>query len=91
MNTRGDGIKCVFSDWNICVTRCPHLSFRLEVSVVFGMKHLWDIHFLLLSLVYLLGAVTSQVNPGVCHTPLTSRYFRIQQSDHIRELVNPIK
>lgn len=43
------------------------LSGWKSVSLpVFGMKHLWDIHFLLLILVYLLGGVTSQVNPGVC-------------------------
>ncbi|KAA8590048.1 hypothetical protein FQN60_013413 [Etheostoma spectabile] len=28
------------------------------------MKHLWDVHFLLLILLYLLGSVTSQVNPA---------------------------
>lgn len=43
---------CCVSDWK-------------PVSV-FGMKHLWDVHFLLLILLYLLGAVTSQVNPGLC-------------------------
>lgn len=38
------------------------------VSVhVFGMKLLWDIHFLLLTLLCLLGAVTSQVNPSTYH------------------------
>lgn len=30
------------------------------------MKHLWDIHLLLLILLHLLGAATSQVNPGLC-------------------------
>lgn len=39
-------------------------DWKLVSVHVFGMKHLWDIHFLLLILLYLLGGVTSQVNPG---------------------------
>ena len=55
-----------FSPWfNLLCPSC--LSDWKPVSVhVFGMKHLWDVHFLLLILLYLLGAVTSQVNPGPC-------------------------
>uniref|UniRef100_A0AAX7T7C5 receptor protein-tyrosine kinase n=1 Tax=Astatotilapia calliptera TaxID=8154 RepID=A0AAX7T7C5_ASTCA len=45
------------------------------------MKHLWDIHFLLLILVYLLGGVTSQVNPGVCRYPLGMSGGQIQDED----------
>ncbi|KAK1897487.1 Discoidin domain containing receptor 2 [Dissostichus eleginoides] len=52
------------------------------VSVhVFGMKHLWDVHFLLLILLYLLAAVTSQVNPGVCRYPLGMSGGKIQDED----------
>ncbi|XP_026161423.1 discoidin domain-containing receptor 2 isoform X3 [Mastacembelus armatus] len=45
------------------------------------MKHLWDIHFLLLILLYLLGAVTSQVNPSVCRYPLGMSGGQIQDED----------
>ncbi|XP_028443114.1 discoidin domain-containing receptor 2 isoform X2 [Perca flavescens] len=45
------------------------------------MKHLWDVHFLLLILLYLLGAVTSQVNPGVCRYPLGMSGGQIQDED----------
>ncbi|XP_034738207.1 discoidin domain-containing receptor 2 isoform X5 [Etheostoma cragini] len=45
------------------------------------MKHLWDVHFLLLNLLYLLGSVTSQVNPGVCRYPLGMSGGQIQDED----------
>ncbi|KAK5870010.1 hypothetical protein PBY51_024676 [Eleginops maclovinus] len=45
------------------------------------MKRLWDVHFLLLILLYLLGAVTSQVNPGVCRYPLGMSGGKIQDED----------
>ncbi|XP_059197921.1 discoidin domain-containing receptor 2 isoform X1 [Centropristis striata] len=45
------------------------------------MKRLWDVHFLLLILLYLLGAVTSQVNPGVCRYPLGMSGGQIQDED----------
>ncbi|XP_034440074.1 discoidin domain-containing receptor 2 isoform X4 [Hippoglossus hippoglossus] len=45
------------------------------------MKHLWDVHFLLLVLLCLLGAVTSQVNPGVCRYPLGMSGGQIQDED----------
>ncbi|XP_039666260.1 discoidin domain-containing receptor 2 isoform X2 [Perca fluviatilis] len=45
------------------------------------MKHLWDVHFLLLILLCLLGAVTSQVNPGVCRYPLGMSGGQIQDED----------
>ncbi|XP_019134706.2 discoidin domain-containing receptor 2 [Larimichthys crocea] len=45
------------------------------------MKHLWDIHYLLLVLLHLLGAVTSQVNPGVCRYPLGMSGGQIQDED----------
>ncbi|KAL3047538.1 discoidin domain-containing receptor 2 isoform X2 [Trematomus bernacchii] len=45
------------------------------------MKHLWDVHFLLLILLYLLAAVTSQVNPGVCRYPLGMSGGKIQDED----------
>ncbi|XP_029938538.1 discoidin domain-containing receptor 2 isoform X4 [Salarias fasciatus] len=48
---------------------------------VFGMKHLWDVHFLRLTLLHLLGAVTSQVNPGVCRYPLGMSGGQIQDED----------
>ncbi|KAM7388487.1 hypothetical protein PAMP_024657 [Pampus punctatissimus] len=48
---------------------------------VFVMKHLWDTHFLLLILLYLFGAVTSQVNPGVCRYPLGMSGGQIQDED----------
>lgn len=58
-------------EWSIA-----HLSDLLRLSClsgwklfsiyVFGMKHVWDIHLLLLLLLHLLGAATSQVNPGPC-------------------------
>ncbi|XP_067370187.1 discoidin domain-containing receptor 2 isoform X1 [Channa argus] len=48
---------------------------------VFGMGRLWDIHFLLLTLLYLLGTVTSQVNPGVCRYPLGMSGGQIQDED----------
>ncbi|KAK5907376.1 hypothetical protein CesoFtcFv8_005233 [Champsocephalus esox] len=54
---------------------------RLVSVHVFGMKHLWDVHFLLLILLYLLAAVTSQVNPGVCRYPLGMSGGKIQDED----------
>ncbi|XP_029988151.1 discoidin domain-containing receptor 2 isoform X4 [Sphaeramia orbicularis] len=48
---------------------------------VFGMKHLWDVHFLLLVVLYLLGVVSSQVNPGVCRYPLGMSGGQIQDED----------
>ncbi|XP_041863210.1 discoidin domain-containing receptor 2 isoform X3 [Melanotaenia boesemani] len=45
------------------------------------MKHLLDIHFFLLSLLHLLGAVTSQVNPDVCRYPLGMSGGQIQDED----------
>ncbi|XP_032382727.1 discoidin domain-containing receptor 2 isoform X4 [Etheostoma spectabile] len=45
------------------------------------MKHLWDVHFLLLILLYLLGSVTSQVNPGVCRYPMGMSGGQIQDED----------
>lgn len=89
-----------------CVTCCAScLSDWKPVSVhVFGMKPLWDLHFLLLILLYLLGAVTSQVNPGLCcHerayciSHLSALWFRCLYSslkmlwDHFQEFVNTIK
>lgn len=87
----------------LCLLSC--LSDWKTVSVhVFGMKHLWDIHLLLLVLLHLLGAATSQVNPGLCchqrancvaHSPVL--WFRCLHSslrlqwDHIWEFVNSIK
>lgn len=56
---------CIAYLCNLLCLSC--LSGWKTVSVhVFGMKHLWDIHLLLLILLYLLGAATSQVNPGLC-------------------------
>lgn len=53
---------------DLCFLFPSSLSDWKPVSVhVFGMKHLWDVHFLLLLLLCLFGAVTSQVNPGMCH------------------------
>ncbi|XP_067086656.1 discoidin domain-containing receptor 2 isoform X3 [Osmerus mordax] len=45
------------------------------------MKRLWDTHFPLLILLYLLGAVMSQVNPGVCRYPLGMSGGQIQDED----------
>ncbi|KAK5930947.1 hypothetical protein CgunFtcFv8_027141 [Champsocephalus gunnari] len=62
--------------------RIGRLKNCRPVSVhVFGMKHLWDVHFLLLILLYLLAAVTSQVNPGVCRYPLGMSGGKIQDED----------
>ncbi|KAM6962808.1 discoidin domain-containing receptor 2 [Aplochiton taeniatus] len=46
-----------------------------------GMKRLWDKRFPLLILLYLLGAVTAQVNPGVCRYPLGMSGGQIQDED----------
>ncbi|KAM9385287.1 discoidin domain-containing receptor 2 isoform 2-T2 [Pholidichthys leucotaenia] len=45
------------------------------------MKHLWHFHSLLLVLLYLLDAVMSQVNPGVCRYPLGMSGGQIQDED----------
>ncbi|XP_071262541.1 discoidin domain-containing receptor 2-like isoform X1 [Salvelinus alpinus] len=45
------------------------------------MKRLWDKHFPLLILLYLVGDVTSQVNPGVCRYPLGMSGGQIQDED----------
>lgn len=43
---------------------------RVNVLSPFEMKQLWKMLFPLLILLYLLGAVRPQVNPGVCRSPL---------------------
>lgn len=48
---------------------------------MFGMKCPWDTHFPLLILLYLLGATTAQVNPGVCRYPLGMSGGQIQDED----------
>ncbi|XP_053728376.1 discoidin domain-containing receptor 2 [Synchiropus splendidus] len=45
------------------------------------MKRLWDFRLLLFIVLLLLGAVTSQVNPGVCRYPLGMSRGQIQDED----------
>ncbi|XP_030647324.1 discoidin domain-containing receptor 2 [Chanos chanos] len=45
------------------------------------MKHLWKTYFPLLILLYSLGAVRSQVNPGVCRSPLGMAGGQIPDED----------
>ncbi|KAL1022615.1 hypothetical protein UPYG_G00029920 [Umbra pygmaea] len=45
------------------------------------MQRLWDTHFQLLILLYLLGDVISQVNPGVCRYPLGMSGGQIHDED----------
>ncbi|XP_047230286.1 discoidin domain-containing receptor 2 isoform X1 [Girardinichthys multiradiatus] len=48
---------------------------------MFRMKHRPDTHFLLLVILHLLGAVTSQVNPGVCRYALGMSSGQIPDED----------
>lgn len=77
---------------HLCNQLCCLADWKTVSVNVFGMKHLRDTHLLLLVLLYLLGAATSQVNPGLCAFFWLRVSIQVRlQWDHIRGFVNPIK